>query len=88
MPAGAPRTRDQLLREHERFVELLVGLGVEVVLAEAPDGMVDACFAYDPVFVTGAGAIELRAAKPARRDEPGVPDRRGREGRACRSSAG
>jgi N-dimethylarginine dimethylaminohydrolase len=32
--------------------------------------MVDACFAYDPVFVTGAGAIELRMVKPARRDEP------------------
>ena len=38
--------------------------------ADAPDGMVDACFAYDPVFVTGAGAIELRMAKPARQDEP------------------
>jgi dimethylargininase len=59
-----------LLREHDAFVELLERLGVEVVVAEAPDGMVDACFAYDPVFVTGAGAIELRMAKPARRDEP------------------
>ena len=39
-------------------------------MAEAPEGMVDACFAYDPVFVTGAGAIELRMAKPARRAEP------------------
>jgi N-dimethylarginine dimethylaminohydrolase len=61
---------DELLREHESFVELLVGLGVEVVEAVAPQGMVDACFAYDPVFVTGAGAIELRMAKPARQDEP------------------
>ena len=49
---------------------LLDGLGVEVVVADAPDGMVDACFAYDPVFVTGAGAIELRMVKPARQDEP------------------
>jgi N-dimethylarginine dimethylaminohydrolase len=61
---------DELLREHEVFVELLAGLGVEVARAEAPAGSVDACFAYDPVFVTGAGAIELRMAKPARRHEP------------------
>jgi N-dimethylarginine dimethylaminohydrolase len=61
---------DALLREHDAFVELLAGLGVEVVQAEAPEGMVDACFAYDPVFVTGAGAIELRMAKPARQGEP------------------
>jgi N-dimethylarginine dimethylaminohydrolase len=61
---------DALLREHAAFVEVLDGLGVEVVVADAPEGMVDACFAYDPVFVTGAGAIELRMVKPARRDEP------------------
>jgi N-dimethylarginine dimethylaminohydrolase len=61
---------DALLREHDGFVELLDSLGVEVVLAQAPEGLVDGCFAYDPVFVTGAGAIELRMAKPARRQEP------------------
>lgn len=61
---------DALLRDHDSFVELLDGLGVEVVVADAPDGMVDACFAYDPVFVTGAGAIELRQTKPARQDGP------------------
>ena len=61
---------DELLREHEAFVALLDSLGVEVTVAQAPDGMVDACFAYDPVFVTGAGAIELRMAKPARQKEP------------------
>jgi N-dimethylarginine dimethylaminohydrolase len=60
-----------LVRQHEAFVTLLTTLGVEVVETEAPEGMVDACFAYDPVFVTGAGAIELQMAKPARRDEPG-----------------
>lgn len=60
-----------LLGQHEAFVTLLTDLGVDVVLAEAPEGMVDACFAYDPVFVTGAGAIELQMAKPARRQEPG-----------------
>ena len=61
---------DELLREHDAFVELLTGLGVDVVIADAPEGMVDACFAYDPVFVTGAGAIELQMAKPARCHEP------------------
>ena len=59
-----------LLREHDGFVALLDSLGVEVAVAEAPRGMVDACFAYDPVFVAGAGAIELRMRKPARVDEP------------------
>jgi N-dimethylarginine dimethylaminohydrolase len=63
---------DELLREHDAFVGLLDRLGVEVVLADAPEGMVDACFAYDPVFVTGEGAIELRMAKPARQAEPAV----------------
>jgi len=61
---------EALLREHEAFVELLTGLGVDVVLADAPEGMVDACFAYDPVFVTGSGAVRLQMAKPARQDEP------------------
>ena len=61
---------DVLRAQHEGFVGLLDSLGAEVVVAEAPNGLVDACFAYDPVFVTGAGAIELQMAKPARRDEP------------------
>jgi N-dimethylarginine dimethylaminohydrolase len=62
---------DALAREHEEFVALLTQLGVDVVVTDAPEGMVDACFAYDPVFVTGAGAIELQMAKPARQQEPG-----------------
>jgi N-dimethylarginine dimethylaminohydrolase len=61
---------DTLTAQHEAFVALLDSLGAQVLVADAPDGMVDACFAYDPVFVTGAGAIELQMAKPARRDEP------------------
>ena len=59
-----------LVRQHEEFTALLTDLGVDVVEAEAPEGMVDACFAYDPVFVTGEGAIVLKMAKPARCDEP------------------
>ena len=61
---------DRLRREHDEFAALLTGLGVEVTLTEAPDGLVDACYAYDPVFVTGTGAVELAMSKPARRDEP------------------
>lgn len=61
---------DALRREHDGFVELLSSLRVDVVVEDAPAGMVDACFAYDPVFVTGSGAVALRMAKPARRGEP------------------
>jgi dimethylargininase len=60
----------RLVGEHEAFCALLAGLGVEVLLAQAPDGLVDACFAYDSVFVVGSGAIALRMAKPARQGEP------------------
>jgi dimethylargininase len=60
-----------LVRQHESFVTLLVDLGVEVVTADAPEGLVDACFAYDPVFVVGTGAIVLQMTKTARRAEPG-----------------
>jgi N-dimethylarginine dimethylaminohydrolase len=59
-----------LAGEHEEFCALLAGLGVEVTVAEAPQGLVDACFAYDSVFVVGSGAIALRMAKPARQGEP------------------
>jgi N-dimethylarginine dimethylaminohydrolase len=71
--AGAGwRTPDAgaLLRQHEAFAGLLADLGVEVLVADAPEGLVDACFAYDPVFVTGDGAVELQMSKPARKAEP------------------
>ena len=60
----------RLRAQHEAFAELLTGLGVEVTVLPAADGLVDACFAYDPVLVTARGAIELRMAKPARVPEP------------------
>ena len=41
-PAGGRPTPDRSQRQHEAFVALLAGLGVEVVVAEAPEGMVDA----------------------------------------------
>jgi dimethylargininase len=69
--AAGWRQPDPLLleRQHEAFCELLDGLGCEVVVASAPDGLVDAVFTYDPVFVTGAGSIVLQMAKPQRQGE-------------------
>jgi dimethylargininase len=61
---------DVLRRDHAAFAELLAGLGVDVTVVQAPDGLVDACYPYDPVFVTGAGFVELRMAKACRADEP------------------
>jgi N-dimethylarginine dimethylaminohydrolase len=60
----------RLRRQHQAFAELLAGLGVDVTVLPATDGLVDACFAYDPVLVTEPGVIELRMAKPARVEEP------------------
>jgi N-dimethylarginine dimethylaminohydrolase len=59
-----------LQRQHEAFCELLETLGCEVVVAPAPDGLVDAVFPYDPAFVTGAGTVVLQMAKPQRQGEP------------------
>jgi N-dimethylarginine dimethylaminohydrolase len=59
-----------LQRQHAAFAELLSGLGVEVTVLPANDGLVDACFAYDPVLVTERGVVELRMAKRARVVEP------------------
>ena len=59
-----------LVRQHDAFCALLDGLGCEVVVAPAVDGLVDACYAYDPAFVIGSGAILLRCPKPVRTTEP------------------
>jgi len=59
-----------LARQHEAFCELLTNLGVEVIVAPAIPGLVDACYTFDPAFVTSTGAIVLRAAKPIRVEEP------------------
>ena len=60
----------QLRRQHAAFAELLSTLGVEVIVLPAIEGLVDACFAYDPVLVTERGVVELRMAKAVRVDEP------------------
>ena len=61
---------ERLRAQHAAFAELLSSLGVAVTVLPADDGLVDACFAYDPVLVTERGSIELRMAKPARMAEP------------------
>ncbi|MEZ5118216.1 MAG: arginine deiminase family protein [Candidatus Nanopelagicales bacterium] len=61
-----PVDRELLVRQHDEFVSLLIGLGAGVEVLAPQEGMPDACFTYDPVFVVPAGAIELRAAKLAR----------------------
>jgi dimethylargininase len=65
-----PPDIDRLRAEHEAFAELLTSLGVDVIVAQAEHELVDACFAYDPVFVTGRGTIVFRMTKSARRAEP------------------
>jgi dimethylargininase len=59
-----------LLRQHDRFCELLAGLGCTVELAEAADGMVDATYVRDPGMVTGRGAVLFQMSKAARAGEP------------------
>ena len=70
--AAGWRTPDpeRLLAEHAGFVELLTGLGVDVLQLPAPPGLVDAVYAFDACFVVPSGAIALRCRKPARPPEP------------------
>ena len=58
-----------LLAQHERLGALLAGLGAEVVVLPPLEGLVDACYVYDPVLVTGAGTVVLRSAKAVRAGE-------------------
>jgi N-dimethylarginine dimethylaminohydrolase len=60
-----------LERQHAAFVELLDGLGVEVEVAPALDGQVDAVYMHDPLVLTAKGGIPLHMRKPARAKEPG-----------------
>src|SRR6201995_1380596 len=81
-----------LARQHERFVELLGSLGVEVELAGALDGQVDAVYMHDPLVMSARGGIPLHMAKPVRarepvhaaegRTRPGVPGLGTRDGEA------
>ena len=59
-----------LERQHEAFCALLSDLGVEVEVAGALEGQVDAVYMHDPLLVTARGALPLRMRKPARAREP------------------
>jgi N-dimethylarginine dimethylaminohydrolase len=60
-----------LMAQHEAFCELLAGLGCEVEVAAALDGLVDATYVRDPGLVTQRGGVVFQMAKPARQEEPG-----------------
>jgi N-dimethylarginine dimethylaminohydrolase len=60
-----------LIAQHEVFCELLAGLGCEVEVAAALDGLVDATYIRDQGLVTQRGGVVFQMAKPARQDEPG-----------------
>jgi dimethylargininase len=60
-----------LMAQHEAFCELLAGLGCEVEVTAALDGLVDATYIRDPGLITARGGVVFQMAKPARRDEPG-----------------
>src|SRR5215831_10421280 len=57
--------------QHEEFCDLLAGLGCEVEIAAALDGLVDATYIRDPGLVTQRGGVVFQMAKPARQGEPG-----------------
>jgi N-dimethylarginine dimethylaminohydrolase len=71
--AAGWRTPDPaaLERQHEAFCTVLAHLGAQVELAPALPGLVDAVYMHDPLIVSARGAVPLRMAKPARREEPG-----------------
>jgi N-dimethylarginine dimethylaminohydrolase len=60
-----------LARQHEAFAALLEDLGVEVEIAGALEGQVDAVYMHDPLIMSARGGIPLNMAKPMRQREPG-----------------
>ena len=62
--------RDLLLTQHQVFVELLQGLGANVLVGESIDGLVDAVYTHDPAVMTPFGSILLQMRKPVRTPEP------------------
>ena len=60
----------ELLKEHEKFTNLLESLGCQVDVASPVVGLVDAVYMHDPMIMTPHGAILLHMAKPVRSPEP------------------
>jgi N-dimethylarginine dimethylaminohydrolase len=68
-----PVDLDRAQREHDGLVAALERLAVRVhVLDIEPDDDPDLVYVFDPILLTDAGAIPLRAGKPNRADEPPV----------------
>ncbi len=68
-----PVDLDVARREHDAFVDTLVGLGPTVlVLEDDPGDDPDLVYTFDPLLVTDRGAIPLRPGKPNRAGEPAV----------------
>ncbi len=59
-------------REHDRFVEVLAGLGPTVHVLDVEMDSPDLVYTFDPLLVSDRGAIPLRPGKPNRLPEPGV----------------
>jgi N-dimethylarginine dimethylaminohydrolase len=55
--------------EHAALVQFLTDAGVEVIHHDAPAGLADAIYVYDPVLIADRGAILLRMGKILRRGE-------------------
>jgi len=64
-----PVDLERARREHDRFVELLVRLGVTVHELGVESASPDLVYQFDPLLVTDRGAIPLRSGKPSRRGE-------------------
>jgi len=59
-------------REHDRYVDLLAQLGVEVHALDVESDDPDLVYTFDPLLVMDRGAIPLRPGKPNRRGEPAL----------------
>jgi N-dimethylarginine dimethylaminohydrolase len=58
--------------EHDAFTDLLAALGVRVNRLIARTADPDLVYTFDPVLMTGGGAILLRPGKPNRQPEPRI----------------
>jgi N-dimethylarginine dimethylaminohydrolase len=65
-----PVDLDRAQREHDAFVETVIGLGVRVHGLETELDSPDLVYTFDPLLVTERGAIPLRPGKPNRTGEP------------------
>jgi len=73
-----------LTAQHEAFCDLLAGLGCEVEVAAALDGLVDATYIRDPGLVTQRGGVVFQMAKPSPPGRAGPPEHGTGRGRRAR----